>query len=111
CRATQPLDPFRVSALPDFDPFKPSSHSVFRPIQYLDLFRILTSRDFDQLDPATRVESRHIQNFDLEERFDKFAISTVRFVNPSNLSTHVTFRAILELGPFEILKSSRTQSS
>ncbi|KFD60697.1 hypothetical protein M514_27128 [Trichuris suis] len=67
CRPTQPLDRFRISALPDFNPFKPSTHSLFRQIQYLDLFRILTSRDFDQLGPATHVESPHIQNFDLEE--------------------------------------------
>ncbi|KFD67492.1 hypothetical protein M514_20333 [Trichuris suis] len=67
CLPTQPLDPFRISALPDFDPFKPSTHSVFRPIQYLDLFRVLTSRDFDQLGPTTHLESRHIQNFYLEE--------------------------------------------
>ncbi|KFD62540.1 hypothetical protein M514_09025 [Trichuris suis] len=67
CRPTKPLDPFRISALPDFDPFKPSTHSVFRPIQYLDLFRNLTSRDFDQLGPTTHMESPHIQNFYLEE--------------------------------------------
>ncbi|KFD72931.1 hypothetical protein M514_14835 [Trichuris suis] len=67
CRPTQPLDLFRISALPDFDPFKPSTYSVFSPIQYLDIFRILTSRDFDQLGPTTHMESRHIPNFDPEE--------------------------------------------
>ncbi|KFD46746.1 hypothetical protein M513_12373 [Trichuris suis] len=87
--------------------------------------KILTSRDLDKLGRTTHLESRHIQNFDLEEyeapistystlhfirRFDEFAISTVRFVNPSNLSTNITFRTILQLGPFEILKRSRTQS-
>ncbi|KFD60740.1 hypothetical protein M514_11580 [Trichuris suis] len=51
-----------------------------------DPMTILTSRDFEQLGPTTHMESRHTQNFDLEE-------------------------TILELGPLEILKRSRTQSS
>ncbi|KFD69792.1 hypothetical protein M514_17914, partial [Trichuris suis] len=110
-RPTHALDQFRISALPDFNLFKPSTHSVFRPIQYLDLFRIRTSRDADQLGPTTHLESRHVQNFDLQERFDKFTISTIRDVNPSNLSTRIAFRTILELGPFENLKRSRTKSS
>ncbi|KFD46535.1 hypothetical protein M513_12586 [Trichuris suis] len=87
---------------------------------------ILASRDVDQLGPTTHLESRYIQNFDLEEyrpfdlltysalrsirRLDKFTISTVQDVNPSNLSTHIAFRTIRELGPFQILKYSRTQS-
>ncbi|KFD60652.1 hypothetical protein M514_27161 [Trichuris suis] len=53
--------------------------------RYLYSFRILTSRDLDKLGRTTHLESRHIQNFDLEE-------------------------TILQLGPFEILKRSRTQS-
>ncbi|KFD58845.1 hypothetical protein M514_00008 [Trichuris suis] len=44
-------------------------------------------------------------------RFDKFAISTVQDVIPSNLSTHIAFRTVRELGPFEILKRSRAESS
>ncbi|KFD46681.1 hypothetical protein M513_12449 [Trichuris suis] len=87
---------------------------------------ILASRYVDQLGPMTHLEPRHIQNFILRSmrpfdvltystlrsirRFDKFTISTVRDVNLSNLSTHIAFRTIRELGPFQILKCSRTQS-
>ncbi|KFD48241.1 hypothetical protein M514_10884 [Trichuris suis] len=52
-----------------------------------------------------------VETTENKRRFDKFTISTIRDVNPSNLSTHIAFRTIRKLGPFEILKRSRTQSS
>ncbi|KFD67816.1 hypothetical protein M514_19899 [Trichuris suis] len=78
---------------------------TFSDVGPLNLLRISILRSMRPFDFSTYSTLHSIR------RFDKFGISTVRFVNPSNLSTNITFRTIVELGPFEILRRSRTQSS